>query len=124
MNITWQEFGVVGLILAFVLIILDKNYNIFKSFKKGDDTSAVVKAMDSNTFTLFFTSLDNNTIAIRELTQTQMELLNFLKTDKAVDIKTQQQNEKSTDELKQKMDKLIDLHTTHIAQCQSTCLKR
>jgi hypothetical protein len=98
MNISWQEFGVVGLILIFVYELWDK---VLSKFVKGGGDNA----------------LENNTKAI-------MELTNFLKTQAAVDEQKAQQNEKEIGEIKSDVKTAITMLNTHMTQCQSTCLKR
>jgi tetrahydromethanopterin S-methyltransferase subunit G len=107
-NVSWEQFGVIGLIVFFAYQVLDKQFHFFDKYKKGGNDDA----------------LENNTVAIEKLTQTQTELLNFLKTQAAVDQTKAQQNEKQMDEIGHKLDTVISMVSTHMTQCQSTCLKR
>jgi hypothetical protein len=102
MNISGAEAGVIGVVLFFVLAMLDKYTSLFKFMKGGNNQNNK--------------AIENNTTAIVELT-------NFLRTQAEVDKEKDKQYGKQMDNIEGKIDKLMDMTAEHNTKCSVACHK-
>lgn len=113
-EVNWGNYGVAGLAMAVLVITIFKLPDIvmaFKSNKGGEDKDKAKQQSDNE----FKALLENNTMAIVELTQ-------FLKTQAEVDKEKEKQSNKVLDSIEAKVNKLIELQTEHMAKCETKCI--
>jgi hypothetical protein len=121
-NINWGNYGLAGVTLAVIVIIIFKLPDIILAAKnKGNEEKetkvqfqpqAPIVSQDNKEFKAL---LENNTMAIIELTQ-------FLKTQAEVDKEKEKQSIKLLDSMDSKINRLLELQTEHMAKCDTKCI--
>jgi hypothetical protein len=114
-NINWADYGFAGVTLAIIVVIIFKLPDIIISAKGKNTEDKNDKPKISQDNKEFKALLENNTMAIVELTQ-------FLKTQSEVDKEKEKQSIKILDSIDSKLNRLLELQTEHMAKCDTKCI--
>lgn len=113
-DIKWEEFGLAGLSILLVVIFIWKLPEIIRAFSKRQEKESSTGTEDERSAEDLRKLLENNTVAITELTQ-------FLKTQAEVDKVKEKQANKQLDNIESKIDDLSQIMTKHYVKCESRC---
>jgi hypothetical protein len=113
-DIQWADYGLAGLAIALVVLLIIKLPDILTASKRsrGEDSKPSQSSLQATVDLREL--LENNTKALNELTQ-------FLKTQSEVNLEKEKQSNKQLDMIEAKLDKLLDLQTTHMVKCEAKC---
>jgi hypothetical protein len=116
-EVNWGDYGLAGIALIVVVMIIFKLPEIISAAKtkSGDDKPREAKEGIPQDNKEFKALLENNTMAIVELTQ-------FLKTQAEVDKEKEKQSVKLLDGIDAKLDRLLELQREHTVKCDTKCI--